>query len=156
MRCLVDTGVLLRLFDRKDPQCVDCRRAIATILKAGHELVSTVQNSAEFVNVSTRPSAARGGYGHDVELTLRRLKLLESAGTLLTESKDSYLQWKKLVEDYSVTGVSVHDARLVAVMLANGVAYVLSLNASDFERYSDISVLTPQQVVQDGWTVESD
>ncbi|MEI6442036.1 MAG: hypothetical protein WCO29_02610 [Nostocales cyanobacterium ELA583] len=34
-------------------------------------------------------------------------------------------------------GVNVHDARLVAVILAHGLTHILTFNISDFKRYSN-------------------
>jgi predicted nucleic acid-binding protein len=48
-----------------------------------------------------------------------------------------------LVRDYSVSGKQVHDANIVAVMLANRIDILLTLNAADFKRYTDrITLLT--------------
>lgn len=41
----------------------------------------------------------------------------------------------KLINDYSVSGKQVHDANIVASMLANDVDTLLTLNAADFKRY---------------------
>jgi hypothetical protein len=43
--------------------------------------------------------------------------------------------------------VQVHDARLVAAMLAHGVPQILTLNPRDFQRYTEITVLHPADVV---------
>jgi predicted nucleic acid-binding protein len=42
-----------------------------------------------------------------------------------------------------VRGAKVHDARLAAVMQAHGLTRILTFNAADFRRYSDITVLDP-------------
>lgn len=48
------------------------------------------------------------------------------------------------MRDYSVSGRQVHDANIVAVMLANGIDTLLTLNTADFKRYEDrITLLTP-------------
>jgi hypothetical protein len=49
---------------------------------------------------------------------------------------------------YAVSGVQVHDARLVAVMKVHGVAHILTLNAADFRRYipEGITILDPYTV----------
>ena len=60
---LVDTGVLLRLFNRADPSNGEIRQCLRELRATGHRFAIAVQNIAEFWNVSTRPATSRGGYG---------------------------------------------------------------------------------------------
>lgn len=76
MLYLVDTGVLLRLFNRADPSHSVIRQCLREQQMAGHRLAISPQNVAEFWNVSTRPISARGGYGLSVEVTERRVRAL--------------------------------------------------------------------------------
>jgi predicted nucleic acid-binding protein len=50
-----------------------------------------------------------------------------------------------LVAQHEIVGVSVHDARLVSVMLANEVNQILTFNERDFRRFEPdgIVVLSP-------------
>jgi hypothetical protein len=59
----------------------------------------------------------------------------------------SFEEWKRLLSAYHVLGVKVHDARLVSVMLAAGIAAVITLNESDFRRFSEVSVVTPADIL---------
>ena len=61
MPVLLDTGVLLRLFERLDPNYSDVRAVLKLLWARGDEMVITPQNAVEFWNVSTRPVTARGG-----------------------------------------------------------------------------------------------
>jgi predicted nucleic acid-binding protein len=54
------------------------------------------------------------------------------------------------VKQYRITGVSVHDARIVAQMIAWGIRDIVTLNPGDFRRYTEISVLTPREIVASG------
>ncbi len=147
MRYLVDTGVLLRLFEQSDPQHETIRTLFRQLTARGNELHTTAQNVAEFWNVSTRPSSARGGYGQDVALTDRRVSFLESVGNVLSDHPDAYAEWRRLVVQHQITGVSVHDARLVAVMQATSIKTIITLNTRDFSRYSHVTALTPEQAL---------
>ncbi|HMD98634.1 MAG TPA: hypothetical protein VKM93_15040 [Terriglobia bacterium] len=53
---------------------------------------------------------------------------------------------RRLVVAHGVSGVQVHDARLVAAMRVYGVRSVLTFNGSDFSRYSEVQVMHPGQV----------
>jgi len=44
-----------------------------------------------------------------------------------------------------VTGKRAHDARLVAAMLRHRISQLLTINATDFTRYTGIAVVEPQQ-----------
>jgi predicted nucleic acid-binding protein len=45
-----------------------------------------------------------------------------------------------------VSGVQVHDARLVAAMRVHGVKSILTFNDRDFTRYTDIDAVHPRSV----------
>lgn len=47
---------------------------------------------------------------------------------------------------HNVSGVQVHDARLVAAMRVHGVSRILTFNDKDFTRYADIEVVHPRTV----------
>jgi predicted nucleic acid-binding protein len=53
----------------------------------------------------------------------------------VTESQESHNRWKQIVAKHRVTGVSVHDARLVAIMLTENIPSIFTLNEQDFRRY---------------------
>ncbi len=148
MKRLVDIGVLLRLFDRSDPHHGSIRLALRRLRREGDLLCVAAQNAAEFWNVSTRPASVRGGYGCSISETDSRLSVLERYSELLTESPSSHAIWRKLVTDVRVRGVAVHDARLVSVMLDNGITSIVTLNPSDFQRYDDIVASTPSSILK--------
>ena len=54
--------------------------------------------------------------------------------------------WRRLVVTYAVSGKNVHDAKLVAAMNVHGVKSILTFNAKDFVRYSEITVVSPAEV----------
>jgi predicted nucleic acid-binding protein len=67
--------------------------------------------------------------------------------TILPETSDTYVEWKRLVTTHAVSGLKAHDTRLVAVMLSHGVESILTFNVSDFQRYSDITVVHPADIL---------
>ena len=102
-----------------------------------------MQNAVEFWNVCTRPATARGGWGLDIAEADRRLSAIEAGFSLLTELPVVYPIWRRLVVAHSVQGKQVHDARLVALMMAHGITHVLTLNAGDFARFPGIVEIAP-------------
>ncbi len=60
---------------------------------------------------------------------------------LLPDSESTYREWRRLIVEYSVSGVQVHDARLVAAMHVHGVSHLLTLNTGDFSRYPGVTAI---------------
>lgn len=143
MQYLVDTGVWLRLFDRTDAEHANIRGALQGLRASGDSLAVTPQVIAEFWNVSTRPKAARGGYGNSVDTTERRVQFIERFASLLDDSPAVYCRWRQLVTQLKIRGTSVHDARLAASMNVAGIARLLTLNTADFKRYAGVTAVTP-------------
>src|SRR5579872_3679312 len=127
MKVLADSGILLRLFEPTDPFHMHADRAVRLIHARGDKIVIAPQNVAEFWNVSTRPSSARGGYGLSIAETERRLTIFEAVFSVLSEPAITYRIWRSLVLTLGIQGKQVHDARLVALMLAKGISHILTL-----------------------------
>jgi predicted nucleic acid-binding protein len=147
MKVLVDTGVLLRLFDRADSDRPQIVSAFRKLRSEGHELVTTAQNIAEFWNVATRPTSARGGFGWSVGIVEQRVRYIERTVPLIGFGRLTYDHWRSLLTAHQLIGLSIHDARIVAVMLSEGKQHLLTLNPADFKRYKDIVVWTPADVL---------
>lgn len=144
---LADTNILLRFLLRNDPAYPTIRQAVRILKTRREQVVTTSQNIAEFWNVCTRPTTARGGLGLSIEGTEQRVRLLERHFRVLPDNSATYQQWKTLVSAHQVRGVQVHDARIVAAMLESGVASILTTNVSDFRRYPGINVFAPEDIV---------
>ena len=62
---------------------------------------------------------------------------------VLPESPLILPEWERLVSVYHVSGKSAHDARLIAVMNVNRIDKILTFDAGDFTRFSEVQVLDP-------------
>jgi predicted nucleic acid-binding protein len=60
---------------------------------------------------------------------------------LLPDSLAVHQEWRRLLVVSNVSGVQVHDARLVAAMRVHGVGTILTFNEKDFARYTDIEAV---------------
>src|ERR1700678_3942563 len=134
MRYQLDTGILARLPHRADPLHQSIRDSLKKLTADKHEFVTSTQNIAEFWNLCTRPSAARGGFGLSIEDASRRLRLLERFVTILKEPDSAYQKWKSFIVTYRVSGKQVHDARIAALMSAYRLKRIVTLNPNDFAR----------------------
>ncbi len=143
--CLVDTNILLRLTRRSDPQHKIVAAALAHLLGQDATLHYTHQNIAELWNAMTRP-LDRNGLGLTVLEAEREVRTIEAGMILPPDSEAVYRGWRRIVVQHSVSGVQVHDARLAAAMLVHGVGHVLTLNVSDFARFSGLTAVHPASV----------
>lgn len=150
MDYLLDTNILLRYTNQSDPNYVTVRAAIGRLIGEGHTLQTTPQNLVEFWNVLSRPES-KNGFGLGLEQVNHFLGLIETTFPVLPDSPAVYPTWRRLVNQFSVSGVQVHDARLAAFMVVNAVPFILTLNSKDFNRYrpARINPVSPDQVVND-------
>ena len=143
---LVDTNILLRLVRRNHAEYPLVRDAVTILRRRGVGLYYTLQNMAEFWNACTRPRE-RNGFGLSIAEAAEGARELEEILTLLPESAAVYREWRRLVVAYRVSGVKVHDARLVAVLRAYRIRHLLTFNEADFRRYEEVVVVTPESIV---------
>ena len=137
---VIDTNVLLRFAERRHPLHGTARAAIRKLRQDGHTLRVVPQNCVEFWNVATRPAKANG-LGLSPRQADRLLRLIERLFPVLPDLSAAYGEWRRLVVQHEVSGVQVHDARLVAAMKVHEISRILTFNASDFHRYASESVV---------------
>ena len=61
----------------------------------------------------------------------------------MPDTQDIFPEWEKIVIQYGVCGVQVHDARLVACMRVHGLSHILTFDTGDFARYAEITAVHP-------------
>lgn len=111
----------------------------------GESLSICSQNVIEFWGVATRP-LNDNGLGMTSVKVLEEIRRLESFFPMLPDTSDIYREWRSLVTSHEIRGVAVHDARLVAVMIANQATHLLTFNTRDFRRYSEIVSVHPTEI----------
>ncbi|WRH65462.1 MAG: type II toxin-antitoxin system VapC family toxin [Planktothrix sp. GU0601_MAG3] len=146
IRYLLDTNVILRFCNPSDVQHHLATEAIFYLLNQGNECFLTGQVLIELWVVATRPVAVNG-LGWTTEKTRNIIDELLNRFPLLEESPQIFLNWLDLVTTNQVMGKRTHDARLIAVMLANNITHILTFNPSDFGLKSRITVICPRQLV---------
>lgn len=142
---LVDSNILLRWIRPDHSDYPAIISAMDGILQRDGILCYTSQNVGEFWNTCTRP-ADRNGYGLSPLETDRRARFFEEKLRLLPDSLGVHEEWRKLLVTHRVSGVQVHDARLVAFMRVHGVKSILTFNDRDFARFTDIKAIHPRTV----------
>lgn len=138
---VVDTNVLVHSSSVDSPRHHEARAALAQLATDGPIAVSR-QILREFISATTRPNAwARAATLDEARANtdgfLRQFLILD----------DGPLVWDELMRlsrQFAFGGKQVHDANIVATMLANGERRLLTYNRADFLRFSSvIDIITP-------------
>jgi predicted nucleic acid-binding protein len=145
MKYLLDTNILLRLVQLFHPHHKQAREALKTLRRQNYTFYILLQNVSEFWNVCTRP-ADKNGLGFSIAKTDLHLKRFERFFTILPDTLEVYENWRELVVNHSVSGIQVHDAKIAAAMKAHNLQNLLTFNAKDFKRYTDIKAIEPKDI----------
>ena len=78
------------------------------------------------------------------QISPETLSMIESQARLAGLSADAYL--KSLIPNGNGTEKNVHDARIAAQMSVNDIDIILTFNAKDSSRYTNITAVEPAGV----------
>ncbi len=131
----VDTNVLVNARFLESPDHEAARTSLERATEKPERLRISRQILREYMAVVTRPQAwpvaiSRGDALDDVNRFAASFEVLED-GPAVTD-------WlAALCRQIDVGGKQIHDANIVATMLAYGERRLLTFNAADFRRYAD-------------------
>ena len=100
MAYLLDTNVLLRTINPKDPMHSKAVTALDILNAHRERVVIAPQNLIELWNVCTRPSE-KNGLGFTLERTESEIDCLKRLFIFLNDTQEIYLEWERLVKTYS-------------------------------------------------------
>lgn len=138
---VVDTNVLVHSSVTASPHHGKARDALARLATEGPIAISR-QILREFLSVTTRPqswarAATLAEATHNTDGFIRRFAVLEDGPAVWGELM-------ALARAFSFSGKQVHDANIVATMLAHGETRLLTFNGADFRRFESlIEILAP-------------
>ena len=129
----IDTNVLVKARFLEAPDHDIARERLSLALQESEPLRISRQVVREYLAVVTRPqswpvSITREEALEDASRLLCSFEVLED-GPLVTENLLA------LCREVSVGGRQIHDANIVATMLAHGERSLLTFNISDFRRF---------------------
>ena len=130
----VDTNVLISARIPEAPHHISSREALNQAIEKGVLVRISRQVMREYLAVMTRPQTwhnplSREEILQEASNLLNYFEVLED-GTLVSETLIA------LCREVPVGGRQIHDANIVATMLAHGERSLLTLNISDFRRFS--------------------
>lgn len=129
----VDTNVLVRARFEAAPDHRLARRRMQEAGDAGEALRISRQVIREYLATVTRPQSWSPPVA--MHAALAHIATLESAFELLEDGPTVTEMLKSLCRDVPFAGRQVHDANIVATMLAHGERRLMTFNSRDFRRY---------------------
>lgn len=140
----VDTNVLIHTTVAQSPLFKTAQEKITQIRREGKELWISRQILREYLAALSRPQS------------LLSLSKPIPASTLVAEIKHLQTQYRiaednnvvteellTLITRFPIGGKQVHDANIVATMIAYGIRELLTENTSDFNRFTSLIDITP-------------
>jgi predicted nucleic acid-binding protein len=143
---VVDTNVFVGAIQTFDSTLrAAARRSVKSLYRQGERLFCFPQNLVEFWSAATRPANVNG-LGLSPEQAARLVDRFQTIVGLLPETREIFPAWRRLVFRHRVSGIHVHDARIVAAMDVHQVSRILTFDVHDFDRYTHITVLNPHAI----------
>lgn len=134
--CFLDTNILVYASNSISPWHHFAKEKIRTLLSEKFRLFISPQILREYVSVASRSIGAEKPAPW--EMILNNCEYFQNHFTLLDEGRHTVIELMHLLSKIPSAGKHVHDANIVATMLAHHVPNLLTLNTGDFTRYSGL------------------
>jgi predicted nucleic acid-binding protein len=132
-KAIVDTNILLRATIPAFPQHEQARRLVEAQIEAGVELWISRQIIREYISQVTRPQSFMNPMR--VEQVEAQVQTMRSLFKIADETEAVTTQLLALLRKFPTGGKQIHDANIVATMLAYGIDTLLTLNIADLKRF---------------------
>ncbi|MES9903148.1 MAG: PIN domain-containing protein [Sedimenticola sp.] len=131
----IDTNILVYANVIETPFHEQALAAINTAHKAGRTIWISRQVIREYLVTLTRPQVfenlPRATVLEQVDQFIKRFQVADDTATVTD-------QLVKLMGDFKIGGKQVHDANIVASMLAYDIPCLLTHNIKDFRRFDEV------------------
>ncbi len=130
----VDTNVLVYASHTDSPWHARAEAALRDAQAVGAALWISGQILREYLATVTRPQQGRPA----VPMTeaIERVRFFAQRFDMVDDGPDVRQRLLSLLSTCPVAGKQVHDANIVATMLANGVTRLLTFSVADFRRFA--------------------
>jgi predicted nucleic acid-binding protein len=122
-----------------------CRQLFRRALNAGIHLCLSGQVMREYLVVATR-RIRENGLELAVEDALFNYEQFRRNTVFLEETEEVSKELITILQRYSVPGTRIHEANIAAVLCANNIEYLVTLNATDFDVFGHITCICPRAV----------
>ena len=132
----IDTNILIYANVATAPLHEQALTAIKDAHQTGRPLWISRQVLREFIAARTRPQTF--SQPSTPEVVVERVRYLEERFQVADDTATVTGQLVKLMGNFKIGGKQVHDANIVASMLAYGILCLLTHNVKDFERFGEV------------------
>lgn len=132
----LDTNILIYASDSHSPWHQPANEKIKKLLSEGFRLFISPQILREYVSVASRSTGTEKPVPWD--MILKNYESFQKHFILLGEDRDTVNELRQLLSKIPAAGKQVHDANIVATMLAHNIPCLLTNNTVDFARYSQL------------------
>ncbi|MDZ4770519.1 MAG: type II toxin-antitoxin system VapC family toxin [Chloroflexota bacterium] len=135
VKVFVDTNILLRTILSQMKQHAEVDALVKRTLREGAELWINGQVIREFIVQATHPRTLTEPL--TIEQVVQEIEVAKPLFRVADETEAVRDKLLELLRQYPTQGKQVHDANLVATMLAYEIDTLLTLNVDDLKRFED-------------------
>lgn len=140
-KAFVDTNILLRAFVVEMDQHARAEALLKEYWQQGTELWISGQVIREYLVQITHPKTFKEPL--PIDTVIESIKRITPLFQIADDTPAVRNELLELLKKYPTRGKQIHDANIVAAMLAHGIEVLLTLNVEDMKRFSDrITLIT--------------
>ena len=139
----IDTNVLVYATRPATPWHTQAQAALVKALNAKRPCFISGQVIREYYATMTRPDVASGTLSASVEDVLVDIAAFQTTFTVLEDTQRVLGALLTLVQTTIVGGRQIHDANIVATMIAHGIGELLTHNGPHFARFNSLITIRP-------------
>ena len=138
----VDTNVLVYASQKQSKFHLQAATHLDQARQAGQELWIIRQVLREYLSVVTRPQPGQAPLS--MSLAINDVQTFERTFNVAEDGSNVSHELTELLAQVPTGGRQVHDANLVATMLAHGLTRLLIFNVADFRRFGSwVEIVAP-------------
>jgi predicted nucleic acid-binding protein len=137
----VDANILVYTQQKLSPFHAAATTKLHALVAAGHDLWTSRQVLREYLVAMSRPNALTTPV--PMSTLVADVQVFQSQFTIAEDSAAVTSHLSNLLTAVACGGKQVHDANIVATMLAHGIPKLLTHNVADFNRFSAYITVLP-------------
>ncbi len=135
VKVFLDTNILLRMILTQMNQHAEVDALVKRTIRDGAELWISGQVIREFIVQATHPRTLAEPL--TIEAVVREIEAMKPLFQIADETAAVRDKLLELLQQYPTQGKQVHDANIVATMLAYDIDTLLTLNVDDLKRFEN-------------------